>query len=438
MDLDKFFEEHIANHTFQQWALANEVMDRFDSLWELNSSHGNSLADYDVYRDAVLVMVSDDMKLPQSVVDDAYCLAEDWWHYSENYKYEYGVRPKGFVPTKEETDENIFGGLRCSEYAEAYENLSKGKSAPLWREDFPRFAVEQAKTGALRSLVPEKLVKITQEELDELLIESKKFFESGFMDGSLIDLSHKDLSGLDFSSSCLRYVDLSGSNLVGANFEDADLSHTNLSYADFRGANMSGAQLFGVVADSTNFMGVDLSNTGLSGDFISVNMAGAKFDGNTIYNVVLDGANLSNSTWKETRVEACDLSGSDLRNTIFSDAIVQDVAMKNVRVSGAYFDGAKLNGCELSGVSFCGTNLAGTSFDDCDVADSSLLGAHLDKTVFTNMSMGGLQWPRGKNDEGFADNVKLVDSYFGNDEDYKKPIESVVYSPSVINMGLEQ
>jgi Pentapeptide repeats (8 copies) len=59
------------------------------------------------------------------------------------------------------------------------------------------------------------------------------------------DLSHLNLSQVNFGWAKLRGANLSGANLRGADLTAADLSDANLSGADFSGANLSRADLTG-------------------------------------------------------------------------------------------------------------------------------------------------------------------------------------------------
>ena len=74
-----------------------------------------------------------------------------------------------------------------------------------------------------------------------------------------INLSHKDLSGINFKNINLSYADLSNSNLNGANFKNADFSFANLNSCNLENADFSTTILTGAnfekvkVSDNTDW-----------------------------------------------------------------------------------------------------------------------------------------------------------------------------------------
>ena len=90
----------------------------------------------------------------------------------------------------------------------------------------------------------EKLKTYTQEELNEILENHKKWLIDNNQ-GNRADLSGAYLSEADLSGAYLSEADLSGADLRGANLSGADLRGANLSGAYLRGANLNEAYLRG-------------------------------------------------------------------------------------------------------------------------------------------------------------------------------------------------
>ena len=85
----------------------------------------------------------------------------------------------------------------------------------------------------------DKLIKISDDELNEILANHKLWIDSNSKYGN-----HANLSGAD-----LRGADLNGANLNDANLHYANLNDANLSGANLNGANLSDANLHGANLD---------------------------------------------------------------------------------------------------------------------------------------------------------------------------------------------
>ncbi|NJN65991.1 MAG: pentapeptide repeat-containing protein [Chloroflexaceae bacterium] len=97
--------------------------------------------------------------------------------------------------------------------------------------------------------------------------------------GRRLNLSRRDLRGVDLKHISLRgadltYADLTARDLEGADLREADLRHANLSETSLCRANLSGADL-----RHANLYGADLRSADLSG----ANLWWAKLNG-AVYN----------------------------------------------------------------------------------------------------------------------------------------------------------
>ena len=134
---------------------------------------------------------------------------------------------------------------------------------------------------------------MTQEQLAKILNKYDAWLakEPG---GDQADLSHKDLSGLDFRRKNLSGVDFSYSNmsntnmcdallvnsvLIGTNLSRARLCRTNLSGAELTFANMSCADLTDANLSNANLYYATLTNTELGGTvFTGAGLASSALD----------------------------------------------------------------------------------------------------------------------------------------------------------------
>ena len=84
----------------------------------------------------------------------------------------------------------------------------------------------------------DKLIKISDDELNEILANHKLWIDSNSKYGNHANLCDADLSGADLRGADLRGADLSDTDLRGANLRGADLCGAILNDADLRGANL--------------------------------------------------------------------------------------------------------------------------------------------------------------------------------------------------------
>ena len=132
----------------------------------------------------------------------------------------------------------------------------------------------------------DKLIKISDDELNEILANHKLWIDSNSKYGNHANLCDADLSGADLCDADLSGADLSGANLNDANLSSADLSGANLYGANLYGANLCGANLNDANLSSANLRGANLNDANLS----SADLSGAN-----LYGANLRGANLDYS-----------------------------------------------------------------------------------------------------------------------------------------------
>ena len=133
----------------------------------------------------------------------------------------------------------------------------------------------------------DKLIKISDDELNEILANHKLWIDSNRKYGNRADLSGADLSGAD-----LRCADLSGANL-----RDANLHYAILRCADLSGANLRCADLYGANLNDANLRGANLDYSCLP---LWCGSLSANFDDRLIiqfvYHIVKSGLNSTNTS----------------------------------------------------------------------------------------------------------------------------------------------
>lgn len=149
----------------------------------------------------------------------------------------------------------------------------------------------------------------------------------------------------------LRGVDLSDRNLTGINLDELDLAE-----ADFYGANLSRANLKMAILTGCDFADA----TAVSVDLYKADLRGA----------FMAGADLSNAYLNEAR-----LDGADLRGVI---------------LSGARLEGAVLVGCDISG-----SDLSACVLDGADLTNSNLSRARIDRASLFGVRYGTFESMRG-------------------------------------------
>src|SRR6266567_4661713 len=133
-------------------------------------------------------------------------------------------------------------------------------------------------------------------------------------------------------------LDLSGRNLRGIDLSNFDLDHANLSRADLTTANLSGADLSGADLQNAILCRANLDNANLSlaklnqADLREATLINAKMVGTKLIEANLSDADLTEAILSETNLE-----DTDLRRAILSEKALEDVKLSNTKIRGATF-----------------------------------------------------------------------------------------------------
>jgi uncharacterized protein YjbI with pentapeptide repeats len=162
--------------------------------------------------------------------------------------------------------------------------------------------------------------KISDQELQRILAEHKKWIETGGKEGQRADLSNTDLSKRDLHGANLSEAKLHGAylykaDLHGAHLFKTDLHGAHLTEAKLHGATLIAADLHGAYPIAADLHGAILFKADLHGaDLTFANLHGAK-----LWEADLR-ADLSYSKFKAAELTRANLRSADLIGTDFSEA----------------------------------------------------------------------------------------------------------------------
>lgn len=238
---------------------------------------------------------------------------------------------------------------------------------------------------------------------------------------SNIDLTHADLSGLDFSNlnlegALLEKAKVSGARFKNARMKDVVLAHAQIRDTVFDGADLTSANLAFIQATDTTFTGANLENavlreidikggsfrkTVIGGihtskmqmqdvDFSETKALRALFIEARFENVKLDGSDLSDSIFTESQVHNCTFVGATLRRTVvfqtvgnkvgFERADLRDTRFVDCTFPNARFAAAKLGLTLMRGCKFIEAEMEDLVAENCDFSEADFSRANLMRT----------------------------------------------------------
>jgi len=174
----------------------------------------------------------------------------------------------------------------------------------------------------------EKLKTYTQEELNEILENHKKWLIDNNQ-GNRAYLSGADLRGANLIGAYLSGADLRGANLIGADFYEADLYEADLreaylNEADLRRANLSRANLIGVDLSEADLRRANLYEADLSG----ADLRGADLREVDLRRANLRGVDLSEADLREADLRRANLYEADLRRANLYEADLKEAYLR--------------------------------------------------------------------------------------------------------------
>ncbi len=175
-------------------------------------------------------------------------------------------------------------------------------------------------------------------ERDRLAKEKPKYYSSGTVIISYVDLSNADLKNIEIDNFDLSKVNFFESNLTNASLQGADLTSANLLDSDLTNTILQGANL-----TNARLEGADLTSTALpNADLISANLTGAN-----LTNTLLVSADLTNASLQDANLTKARLLGADLTNARLQVANLTSADLRLADLTDAYLWGADLTNVDL-------------------------------------------------------------------------------------------
>ena len=167
-------------------------------------------------------------------------------------------------------------------------------------------------------------------------------------------LQRANLWGADLQGAYLRDADLQRAKLCIADLQRADLSiadlqRADLSIADLQRANLWSANLQGAYLGSANLQEADLGSTNLQEADLS--------------DAYLQRADLSYANLQEANLWRAELQRANLRNANLQEANLRNANLQEADLYGAKLQGANLRSAKLQGTFFSSVRLDHTDMD---------------------------------------------------------------------------
>ncbi len=178
-----------------------------------------------------------------------------------------------------------------------------------------------------------------------------------------VDLSNRDLRGVDMSNAKTEFIQLPGADLRGAMLNEAILTNANLKKADLRNAKLNCANL-----NKANLEEADLRSAVLG----AIHLKEAK----------LPEANLVKADfYRSPKEDSCERTQQEIANLEEADLTGAD--LREVHLSQASLIGAKFGG----EVNMYDAKIIDADFDDADLSDANLWKADLRCSIFTGADL---------------------------------------------------
>ncbi len=207
----------------------------------------------------------------------------------------------------------------------------------------------------------------TRAEIEKLL--------AGATSGVAIDLTNRQLSGLDLSNLDFSGADMRWARLNNTNLENSKLRNTRLDLAWLMGANMENADLTGASLRSTQLRkaklkGANFDNTRITANFKGADLTGASFRNSDLSaDMKNQSMGLMGTVMTSTKLINVDFTGANLSRVDaefakFNDALLDDVNLSGSKLAGANLSGASVKNLVLDDADLNGTTLKALQNED--------------------------------------------------------------------------
>jgi uncharacterized protein YjbI with pentapeptide repeats len=223
----------------------------------------------------------------------------------------------------------------------------------------------------------QKLRRISQEELQDILEQHEQWLTSDGEKGNRavffdVDCSGLNLEGADLRGAFFGQSNFSHTNMYEAKLRAAQIQLSNFSETDLRKADFTNSEISFSYFYKSNFSYANMSN--IKGMNIrlpealmySVKMANAlltqsDFEKAKIHKGDLRGIKFQETNMRETQLTLSDLTGSFLKWVDFSGALLREVKLDEANISGSNFEGADVTDISYENLRSC----RGGRFDSC-------------------------------------------------------------------------
>lgn len=229
-------------------------------------------------------------------------------------------------------------------------------------------------------------------------------------DYAFVNLSGRNLRGIDLSESYLECVNFCNADLQGANLKNTILAGANLEGANLSQSNLNGSNLGSAILRNTNFENCDLRGAELGGAIIvNSNFSNSRFDSLLLSESELkmscfDNSTMEKSNFVQCQFEECSFRGANLRKSSFVRCAINSVVMEEADLGGVNFLETKFHDYNCQNTKQANVRYLGecefskARFDKSDLSTSSFRGALGSEVSFefadiSSADFSGCQFP---------------------------------------------
>jgi len=212
-------------------------------------------------------------------------------------------------------------------------------------------------------------------ERDRLAKEKPKYYSSGTVIISYVDLSNADLKNIEIDNFDLSKVNFFESNLTNASLQGADLTSANLLDSDLTSANLLDSDL-----TSANLLDSDLTSANL----LDSDLTNTILQGANLTNARLEGADLTSTALPNADLISANLTGANLTNTLLVSADLTNASLQDANLTKARLLGADLTNARLQVANLTSADLRLADLTDAYLWGADLTNVDLEKANLTN------------------------------------------------------
>ncbi|ACL05226.1 Ion transport 2 domain protein [Desulfatibacillum aliphaticivorans] len=245
-----------------------------------------------------------------------------------------------------------------------------------------------------------ELRQISDEELQQVLAEHKKWLDSEGTDGKQADLRKTDLEGRDLSEATLVQAHLQKAYLWGAHLQKADLRGAHLQKADLRGAHLQKADLRGAHLQKADLRLAHLQKAYLRGAHLQkaylweADLQKADLRLAHLQKVYLRGAHLQKADLGLAHLQKANIGEADLQKAYLRGAHLQKADLRLAHLQKADLWEADLQKADLRGAHLQKADLGLAHLQKADLWEADLQKADLRAANLEETAVFGVKYDR--------------------------------------------